>query len=268
MIDVTERWIEVIKRMIVDGHQIGSHSWSHPRLSRTSRDNQITDMIRNDRAITNIIGKFPTYMRPPYAECSNTSNCLLDMAELGYHVVGYEVDSHDWQRNFTLEQMKSNILNVLDGKKLDDNMFLVQHDQSQYAVELTKFVLEETKKKQWQAVTLGDCLDDPEEFWYNDPVWIDPNTIARSNGANGCVVSGPGFCGLIQSFDNKEQCDTSVGLCMELTAICQMTVAKYYPSCEKYHEVCVRQVEFCETCDRKGTPGCKMSNWTFNRYGH
>ena len=62
-IDSTPAWTSVIKRMIADGHQVASHTWSHADLSTLSDADRTTEMVKNEMAIRNIIGKFPTYMR-------------------------------------------------------------------------------------------------------------------------------------------------------------------------------------------------------------
>jgi peptidoglycan/xylan/chitin deacetylase (PgdA/CDA1 family) len=50
-------------------------------------------MIRNEMAISNVVGKFPTYMRPPYSSCTAASGCEQDLADLGYHVSYFDLDT-------------------------------------------------------------------------------------------------------------------------------------------------------------------------------
>ncbi len=86
-IDTTDKWVQAIRRMAVEGHQVGSHTWSHPHLDELTSGERKEEMYKNERALTNIIGKYPAYMRPPYVECSSASGCLRDMSDLGYHVI-------------------------------------------------------------------------------------------------------------------------------------------------------------------------------------
>lgn len=62
-IDETAAWTAVIKRMIAEGHQVASHTWSHADLSTLTDADRETEMIKNEMALRNIIGKIPTYMR-------------------------------------------------------------------------------------------------------------------------------------------------------------------------------------------------------------
>ena len=55
-IDTTEKWFDLIKRMIAEGHQVASHTFGHVRLSDARGEDRKTEMLKNERAIANIIG--------------------------------------------------------------------------------------------------------------------------------------------------------------------------------------------------------------------
>lgn len=82
---IDEGWTPVVKRMIMEGHQIGSHTWSHPNMSAISSHERKVQMQKTERAILNVVGKMPTFMRAPMVACNRS--CRKDMNKLGYHVV-------------------------------------------------------------------------------------------------------------------------------------------------------------------------------------
>jgi peptidoglycan/xylan/chitin deacetylase (PgdA/CDA1 family) len=86
-------WVAVIKRMIAEGHQVASHTWSHQDLSKVTQKQRIDQLVKNEMAFTNILGKFPTYMRPPYSSCDQPSGCWKDMTDLGYVVSYFSLDT-------------------------------------------------------------------------------------------------------------------------------------------------------------------------------
>lgn len=51
-------------------------------------------MTTLESSLTSIIGKFPTYMRPPYF--STNALVLQTMSDLGYHVIEADIDTQDW----------------------------------------------------------------------------------------------------------------------------------------------------------------------------
>lgn len=84
----------ILRRMYNEGHQIASHTWSHQDLSSLSEWDRRTEMIKNEMAIRNVIGKIPTYMRPPYSSCGVA--CMGTMSALGYHIVYFDLDLEDY----------------------------------------------------------------------------------------------------------------------------------------------------------------------------
>jgi hypothetical protein len=86
-------WAATVKRAYNEGHQIASHTWTHPHLSNLTSTQRKQNMYSNEMALRNILGFFPTYMRPPYSDCTAESGCQKDMADLGYHVTYFDVDT-------------------------------------------------------------------------------------------------------------------------------------------------------------------------------
>jgi len=75
----------IIKRMYADGHQIGSHTWSHQDLTAITAQERRDQIIKNEIALVDIIGVIPTYFRPTYTRFN--ADVLADLKTFGYHVV-------------------------------------------------------------------------------------------------------------------------------------------------------------------------------------
>lgn len=54
-------------------------------------------MTQLEDALLGIVGKFPTYMRPPYF--SYNDQTLQTLGGLGYTVIHADIDTLDWQNN-------------------------------------------------------------------------------------------------------------------------------------------------------------------------
>jgi peptidoglycan/xylan/chitin deacetylase (PgdA/CDA1 family) len=84
----------VVRRMIADGHQVGSHTYAHPDLATLGDAAVITAMTDLEEALDAIIGVTPTYMRPPFF--SYNDQTLAVLGELGYHVIHADIDTFDY----------------------------------------------------------------------------------------------------------------------------------------------------------------------------
>jgi peptidoglycan/xylan/chitin deacetylase (PgdA/CDA1 family) len=70
--------------MYSEGHQIGSHSWSHVDFTTISSQQRREELLRLESALVDILGFFPVYFRPPFTSYNGIENELRDM---GYHNV-------------------------------------------------------------------------------------------------------------------------------------------------------------------------------------
>ena len=142
-------------------------------------------MVKNERAIANIIGKYPTYMRPPYSQCSYDSGCWADMQTLGYHRAYFDLDTQDYL-NPTPSQIQNSkdVVAAYMNKSSALDYLSVQHDiQQQSVTNLSSYYFSLIQNRGWKGVTVGDCMNDPKENWYRTPGATSNSTTAKNNVA-------------------------------------------------------------------------------------
>ncbi|KAK7745702.1 hypothetical protein SLS62_009668 [Diatrype stigma] len=83
-----------VKNAFASGHQIASHTWTHPHVGSMSAQQLTTEITRLEDALVNLIGKKPAYIRPPYLESSGS--VLSVTSQLNYVVVTDDIDAGDW----------------------------------------------------------------------------------------------------------------------------------------------------------------------------
>jgi peptidoglycan-N-acetylglucosamine deacetylase len=91
-----ERYPEILKRAVAEGHEIGNHTWSHPNLATSSEDTVRSQLQRTDDLIRQIIGFRPRIMRPPYGALTSKQRQWVH-EQFGYDVILWEVDPLDWK---------------------------------------------------------------------------------------------------------------------------------------------------------------------------
>ncbi|KAM5351096.1 hypothetical protein ACJ41O_003819 [Fusarium nematophilum] len=169
MDDPSNPWPGVMRRMYSSGHHIASHTWTHRNLNEVNSTIRRSEMIYNEMAFRNLFGWIPTYMRPPYLECSSESGCLDLMDELGYHVVNNDIDTKDFlYSNPELIQNAKDRYSAGVSTDSDSNGYIVlAHDVHEQAVRnLTAYMIETAQERGYRLVTVGECLGDPQENWY------------------------------------------------------------------------------------------------------
>jgi peptidoglycan/xylan/chitin deacetylase (PgdA/CDA1 family) len=258
-IDQLDKWVQAIRRMDAEGHQLGSHTWDHSHMDKISSNARREELLKNERALANIVGKYPTYMRSPYVECGE--ECMADMKALGYHVVGWEVDSTDWQNERDLGAMTRVVDAAFDKAPADGNMLLIQHDTLPIsAFELTKHVLKRVEEKGWKgmhihmlafaitnhftAVTLSECLGEPKELDHRYPDVFDASVISHG----GCAVSSGAGCLELESFYDKVTCFSTLKGCVKQLDSPVWQVRQASLDYAKAKAVCDKLYYFCAQC--------------------
>ncbi|KAF8475513.1 hypothetical protein BDZ91DRAFT_649312 [Kalaharituber pfeilii] len=157
-----------IRDVYNSGHQIASHTWSHPNLDSLDAASIKSQMNQLEGALLNIIGRYPTYMRAPYLACGGT--CLSVMNELGYHVMGTNLDTLDWQfntdtTNWQSQQIFNNAVSSTSGST--GKWLVLSHDVHRTTVKLlAEYMIETAQQKGYRLVTVGECMGDPSSNWY------------------------------------------------------------------------------------------------------
>jgi len=214
-------WAPLIERMQLSGHQIASHTWSHENLTKITPSQRREQMEKNEGALRNIIGSFPTYMRPPYSSCVADSGCGQALGDLGYHITLYDIDTDDWKNDDPnlIQRSKDVFDQALSGGNPATNSWLViGHDAHEQTVHnLTEHMLKTMSRLGYRPVTVGECLEDPRDNWYRkDNRWAAHKGTKKSpKKAVPQQVSVDGTCGA-----NYTCLGSSFGICCSNGHIC------------------------------------------------
>lgn len=94
---------ELVRRIVAEGHDVGSHSFTHPNISELPDALAEVELNATERALESITGLRPLLFRPPYAEDVEPETIddtrIVDLASrLGYTTMGLRVDPSDWRQ--------------------------------------------------------------------------------------------------------------------------------------------------------------------------
>ena len=93
----------ILTRMVQEGHELGNHTWDHPKLPGLSADQITWQFNSTTDAIKAVTGVTPKTFRPPYGATNATVRSLTDMTQMLW-----TVDTLDW-KNRSTEAIMANI---------------------------------------------------------------------------------------------------------------------------------------------------------------
>ncbi|KAL1655864.1 hypothetical protein SLS61_001426 [Didymella pomorum] len=171
-IDKTQEFVDVIKRMDAEGHQIASHTWTHQDLSKVDADTRKDQILNVEGALNNIVGKIPTYIRPPYSSCTVESGCEQFLQDMGYHIIYFKINTDDYEQDpkgtfqNSLDWFKSNFTQPNMSPEKNSTISISHDIITKTANELTESMLKTITEMGYKGVTVGECLGDPKDNWY------------------------------------------------------------------------------------------------------
>lgn len=97
---------ELLKRIVLEGHEIGNHSWSHPDLTKLSKEDVAKQISDTQNKIYEVTGVYPTLLRPPYGAYNKS---VYEQAKLP--IILWNVDSQDWSLRNT-SKVTNRVVNI------------------------------------------------------------------------------------------------------------------------------------------------------------
>jgi peptidoglycan-N-acetylglucosamine deacetylase len=142
---------EILARAVQEGHEIASHSWSHPNLAKMSLEGVRSQLQRTDDEIKSATGKRPTLFRPPYGSITEREKRWIH-DEFGYDIILWDVDPLDWKRPGPAV-VRSRIL-----KETRPGSIVLSHDIHPGTIEAMPSTFDQLEAKGFKFVTVSELL--------------------------------------------------------------------------------------------------------------
>ena len=100
---------DVIRRMVADGHELGSHSFFHPLFTDLTPLEMTEEITYTEAAIAWAVGEYVPmrYFRFPYAGRNRSTR--LHIASLGYQSSSWDIDPRGWDPQKTAQDVVDHI---------------------------------------------------------------------------------------------------------------------------------------------------------------
>ncbi|KAF9337372.1 hypothetical protein BG006_004999 [Podila minutissima] len=159
-------YASTVKRAYNSGHQIASHTWSHKDMTTLSSSGLKSEMTKLDDAVKKIVGKKPTFMRPPYGSVNDA--VLKYLGSAGYTVVNWNLDTEDWDHPLQVAASMSEYRDTI-GKPgaINKGWIALQHDPNELtSKQLGPQAVKYAISQGFKVVTVGTCLGVSKSKWY------------------------------------------------------------------------------------------------------
>jgi peptidoglycan/xylan/chitin deacetylase (PgdA/CDA1 family) len=94
-----EKYPDIARQIVEDGHTIGSHTQNHRNLPTLSTLELQKEVMEATAVITEITGEYPTFVRPPRGMYDDRFRRLAKL--LGQEIVLWSISTRDWRYGVT-----------------------------------------------------------------------------------------------------------------------------------------------------------------------
>lgn len=106
-----EKYPELFKRIVREGHSIGNHTYSHQHGWYCPPNLYLEEIEKTSQIIENLVGFRPLYFRPPYGKFSpSTKNKILKQ----YKIVMWDILSGDFDQSMSSIDCMTSVLSAYE----------------------------------------------------------------------------------------------------------------------------------------------------------
>ncbi|KAF9113431.1 hypothetical protein BGX30_006951 [Mortierella sp. GBA39] len=174
----------VLKRAYNSGHQIASHTWSHPLLTKQTVEGINLEMTKLEKAFEDVLGVVPRYMRPPYGDGTFGNGNADDqkvqgtLKNLGYVITTWDIETgdagiddntipHNLTDDALMKSEQNRYTSVFNAAAKGAHIAL-HHDIFERTVKLmAPWAISYVKSLDYKIVPVATCLGDEDpRTWY------------------------------------------------------------------------------------------------------
>lgn len=148
--DWIDKFPEVVKKIYEDGHEIASHSNTHPHVNNLTYEENIEEIEKSNEKIEKITGQRTQIYRAPYGEYNNT--VIQAAQDKGYYTIQWSLDTLDYT-GLTGDEMWNRIQD-----KIKAGDIILTHNGTKYTADSLDMLIKNIKQKGFEIVTVSNLI--------------------------------------------------------------------------------------------------------------
>lgn len=148
-----EEFPSLVKQAAEEGHEIGNHTYSHPKLKEQNAESFSYKLEKTKAVLESITGVSPILFRPPEGFREGVIKTVAK--EQGYQMVLWSVDTEDW-RGLSADRIENAIM-----KDVKDGSIILCHDYvagQSHTPEALRRVIPRLLEEGYEFVTVSDLV--------------------------------------------------------------------------------------------------------------
>ena len=145
-----EYYPKIVEQVAKNGHEIGSHSNSHPDLTRLSVQAIQQELNETNEKIEQTVGMKPKLFRPPYGAFDE--DVIYSATDYDHSMILWSVDSLDWKNRNTSSVQNTILNNITPGA------IVLMHDIHPSTAEALPQILDTLTNEGYEFVTVSELL--------------------------------------------------------------------------------------------------------------
>lgn len=148
--DWIEKFPEAVKKIHEAGHEIASHSNTHPHVNKLSYEENIEEIEKSNEKIEKTTGNKTQIYRAPYGEYNDT--VIKAAQDKGYYTIQWNLDTLDYT-GLTGNEMWNRLK-----EKIKEGDIILSHNGTKHTADSLDMLIKNIKQKGLQVVKVSDLI--------------------------------------------------------------------------------------------------------------
>lgn len=145
-----KKYPDVLKKIVSEGHEVGTHSTTHPKMSKLSSEQISSELTTSIKTITDITGQKVELFRAPFGDYDN--EVIETASNMGLYTIQWDVDSIDW-KDISAKKITDRVVS-----KTKSGSIILCHNNGLHTLEALPYVLSNLKEKGYEFVKISQLI--------------------------------------------------------------------------------------------------------------
>ncbi|GAA5859831.1 hypothetical protein JCM8547_004346 [Rhodosporidiobolus lusitaniae] len=187
-------WPLEAQRGLSDGHEICSHTWSHPYMTSMTNEQAFAELYYSKKAIKDILGITVRCWRPPYGDVDDRIRYIAEKLDLRTIIWNEDTDDWNWS-NVGVAQIDANYDAILkkqaQGKYDRSGVIVLSHEIDGMTMNISQQYLPSIRKQFTGGVMpVAVCMNNTQPY-VETASYTYPNYAQYTSGTVSISLAAP-----------------------------------------------------------------------------